>query len=263
MELNLERFSPAKAELHALVEKAQLVTKDSSPAEVHEMRSLLRSTRTGITKTGKAMREDAIKFQKDVIAKEKELVGIIESEEERIAAIEDDMERARLREERKAVLPQRKERLEAIGDGIFETDDHILDMDGPEFEGYCNLRMANKNEGDRLTLEAEKRKVEEELLKLQREKEAQEREERARQFERERVEREERDRQVREQEDKESAERKAKMEREALEREERYQEFPSRHGVTIDSLKNSTEYIVIRTASEIMLYKQVDTFKIK
>ncbi len=77
MNLDIEKFSPTKAELHSLAEKASLITNESSFDEIHAMRMKLRNTRTAIAKTGKLLREDAIKFQRDVIEKEKELIAII------------------------------------------------------------------------------------------------------------------------------------------------------------------------------------------
>lgn len=190
MELNIEKFSPAKAELQGLVQKAKLVTKESSEEEIHEMRKILRSTRTSITGTGKTMREDAVKFQKDVIAKEKELVAIISPEEDRIAAIEDELEIKKQREARQAILPQRKARIEAIADNeLMPGDEVLLDMESTDFEGYLNERVAAKNRKEQEEIDAEKRKLDEERAKLDREKELHEAEERGRREAQEKAER--------------------------------------------------------------------------
>jgi hypothetical protein len=265
MELEIEQFNPTKAQLTLLVEESKgLNLTDPFDREqlrkVKDARLNLRDARVAITKTGKALREDALKFQKEVIAKEKELIAIVETEETRLTQIEEQAEKAVERKARIELLPHRQERLAAIGDGIFETDDHLLDMDGPEFEAYCNERVAAKNETDRQRIEAEKRAIDEEKARIEREKEMRQREENARAEERERREREEKETQERNEREKVQAEKRANEEQEKLEREELYQLFLMKHGYAESSKE---EFHLENSEGEVRLYKLVGVFKTK
>lgn len=68
---------------------------------VESARKELKNKRVEIEKVSKGMRESAVKFQKAVISREKELVTLIEPEENRLMKIEDDIwdQKERLREE--------------------------------------------------------------------------------------------------------------------------------------------------------------------
>lgn len=194
--LSLDQFDPTVQQLNEMVAAAQAIDPSDIKA-VHEQRMQLKTARVAITKKGKEMRDDANKFAKAVIAKEKELIGIIEPEELRLKEVEDAEKQRKEREDRLAILPTRKDRLAAIGDQVEVTDDELLDMDAEQFEVYYNRRLADKNEAERAALEEQKRQQEEEQRKLDAEKEAREREERARQEERERAEREAKEREER------------------------------------------------------------------
>lgn len=179
-DLNIEKFSPTKAELSSMAAEASKITEASSPAEVKDMKSRLSKTRIDITKFGKGMREDALAFQKAVIAKEKELIAIISPEEERLDQILEQQEKQRILDERREFLPRRRERLTAIGDKIEVSDEELLEMDGTQFEGYFNQRMAAKNEADRQAIEDAKALEGQEEREKKRKQEIDEAEERGR-----------------------------------------------------------------------------------
>ena len=259
MDLNIEKFSPAKADLVNLAEKAKLITKESPLEEIHEVHATLRSTRTSITKTGKVMREDAIAFQKAVIAKEKELIALIEPEENRITAIEEEIEIAKEREERKALLPQRKARLEAIDKDLLGliSDEEILDMDSTAFEGYLNAAHAEKNRAEQEKIDAEKAKIEAEKAALAREKEMQERDVGVRHEERERAEREAKEANERhEREAKEKSDREAREKAEA-EQSERFEGFLAGLGITD---QNREQFTFEHTDSSVIIWKKIGEF---
>ncbi len=104
--LSLAEFVPAKADLISLVEQAKK-TDMANPEAVHEVRILLRDARVNVTKRGKELREGALKFQKDVIAKEKELVAIIEPEEQRLKTADEEFKLKAEMEKRRDELPSR------------------------------------------------------------------------------------------------------------------------------------------------------------
>jgi hypothetical protein len=163
-ELNLEKFNPTVAELTRLVEITKTIKEvdinDKNQLKiVHDNRIVLRDARNTIAKTGKALRENALTFQKAVITKEKELIAIIEPEEDRLKAIEEEAEAKKQRALRLAILPQRLEKLESIKDGIPFSEEDILAMDDEEFTSYFNKRQSDKNEADRLAIKKEQDKL--------------------------------------------------------------------------------------------------------
>lgn len=89
IETELQKFEVSPESLKALVEPVKGLTIASledrdNYVKVRESRLMLKSKRVEIEKSGKALRENAIKFQRAVIAREKELIDIIEPEEQRL-----------------------------------------------------------------------------------------------------------------------------------------------------------------------------------
>jgi hypothetical protein len=185
----LEKFDPTTETLTQMVANTACIREvditDKAQLEVvHNARIELKKTRVQIEKKGKELRDDANKFSKAVIAKEKELIAIIEPEEDRLKTIEEEAEALVVRKEREERLPARILRLRDIGDGVEVADDFLLSLDSTAFEGYFNDRVAKKNEADRLKADADRRANEAEASRLQAEKDAREREDKAREEER-------------------------------------------------------------------------------
>ena len=265
MDLSLENFSPTKAELTKIAEESKsLVLPDpfdtAQYRRVKDAKTNLVHVRNDITKTGKSIRDKAIAYQKAVIKLEGELVKIISPEEDRLGYILAAADLAIERKARVELLPHRKERLAAIGDGLFENDDHLLDMDGATFESYVNQRTAEKNEADARKLADDRRKIDEEKAELARKQELAEAEERGRKQAAERAEQEEKDRQARAQREKEDAERKAREAKDALEKESRYRHFLADNGYN-DSNKDT--FHVERVGDDVRLYRLVGILTIK
>lgn len=165
--LNIEKFSPKVAELKELVAVSKDITakdlKDKNQLEVvKRCRIDLGKARIEIEKTGKSLRDEANAFNKAVLTKQKELIGIVQPEENRLKAIENEAKDLEIREQRLEQLPERKERLDAIGDPCREPDENILEMGDLEFEGYYNKRVADKNNSDKEALETQRIREEEE-----------------------------------------------------------------------------------------------------
>lgn len=157
-------FDPSIAELTKVVEAtSKIVVSDLSDdgqiAAVHDARISLRDIRVRVQKYGKSLREDALKHQRAIIEREKELIAIISPEEERLSALEEEANAIKERAARAALLPIRREQLASIRDGLEESDETILSMDGNAFIVYFNERVAAKNERDRLNLEEERVKL--------------------------------------------------------------------------------------------------------
>lgn len=268
--LNIEKFDPTAAQLHELVALPVDLTdplNEDSVKAAHEKRMKLREARVAITKTGKAMREDALKFQKDVIAKEKELVAIVEPEEARLQEFEDKAAVLKEREARKAALPMRREQLRDIDPEAEKTttDEAILDMDATGFKEHLNQVLAAKNKREADALAAQKaeqdarqaeldRKEREAAEKEAREKAAAEAAEKARAEERARIEREAAEKAERE---KREAEAKAKAEAEAaakLAADQKYQAFLTEHNYTPE---RAYLYRIERTDKKVFLFEKV------
>lgn len=149
---SIEKFSPAKAEVMRVVGEAKSVD-ITNIEQVHEKRIALRDTRIDIAKSGKMLRENALKFQKDVIAIEKELIDMLTPDEERLDAIEAEHKLRIEMEKRRVELPNRLAGLSAIGDNVTITDDELLKMNDNDFNVYRLMRIENKLTADRIAFE--------------------------------------------------------------------------------------------------------------
>lgn len=162
--LTIASFVPQVAELKALAKRASVVNlKDLT--QVHDVRIELRDARVNITKQGKELRDGAVKFQKDVITKEKELVAIIEPEEERLQKAEEELKLKAEMETRRAELPSRIAALATVGDELPIDEAEILAMDDTEFNEYRLRRIDAKLEKDRQMHEEKVRKDEDDRRK--------------------------------------------------------------------------------------------------
>lgn len=95
--------SKLEGELVALAAKSADIVEIKNAAareQCHSAMMALANTRTSITKTGKAARDDANAFSKAVIAEEKRLVDLIEPEESRLRGLRDGWDEAREAEKR-------------------------------------------------------------------------------------------------------------------------------------------------------------------
>lgn len=275
-ELNIEKFDPTVADLKQLVEiTSQVVVTDiNDKAQIDAVKNnriILRDTRVRITRRGKELREDALKFQKAVIAKENELIEIIKPEETRLKKIEEEVMAQKERAERIALLPMRKEELIKLGIQI--SDEVLVELDAVEFKSLCNTKIAEKNEATRLENEKRGLELKEKEDALRREKDTLEREEKARQEERGKAEQKEKDRiehekfeaerekqrLAQEQYDREIRE---KAEKEALEKREVFIAYLKSLGWTEE---NKDEYLLQYSQDklEVKVYKLMGVFNEK
>lgn len=95
----------ARKELTALVKKSAAIREVKNTAgrdECHGAAMVLVKARITIQNTGKAARDDATKFSKAVIAKEKELIAITQGEEDRLLTLRNAWDEARAAEKAEA-----------------------------------------------------------------------------------------------------------------------------------------------------------------
>lgn len=275
--MDLNQFDPTVAELNALVAKSSTIVKidlndKAQLTMVKENRIALRDARIAIEKKGKELRDDANKFAKAVISKEKELIAIVEPEEDRLKLIEEEAKKTKEREDRLEFLPQRKEQLAKIDDGIVIDDFELLEMDSDKFQGYLNKRISDKNEKVRLDLERREGEVKRAEDQKKRDAEIAEREEQARKDERERQERLQKQKEEQAEKDRKAEEdRKAReeqerldkiqREKEKLEKEKGYQDFLASCGWTEEK---QSEFWIQRDLDTgmVRVYKLVGELKI-
>ena len=265
--LTIDVFVPIIAELNELKTKAEAVDITDLKA-TKEMRLELKSKRVEVVKKMKAYRDDANAFSKLVIVKEKELVGIIAPAEDKFKQIEAQIEHDKEMELRKAVLPERKEKLTKLEDSIEVTDEKILEMDGAGFQEYYNQRLADKNEADRSEIARVQAEQAEKEQALENEKIAREREDKARKEGAKKAKQDAKDKadkiladaKAKEQKEKDDAEQAKKDEAEKKakrERADRYKAFRTEHGYTEETRADYWEDV---KGDTVTLYKKVGTF---
>lgn len=141
-------FDPGKARLITIkneVAKVQVDPKKATKEDyelVVDTRKKLVKVRTSLAKIGKSEREQALKYQRDVIAYERELTSVLAPEEARIKKLEDDIKLERLREVRKDAIKELLVKLKKLGDGVEITEEELLLMDTNTFDNYYAQRVA-------------------------------------------------------------------------------------------------------------------------
>lgn len=231
-----------------------------------EIQRELQKTRTRIEKIGKFLREDFTRKGKEVIAKEKELIAIIQPHEERLKRLADELELAKEVEYRKSQFNTRSERLATLG--YILTAEENEKMDDVGFEAFFqNVVIENNNRKERELFEREA-KIKEIEDSQKREAEMKAREERVRKEAEEKAEREIAEANAR-------AERAAQMERDKIvyegvernrkEAEEKkkleadiaYQMFLESHGYTEET---RGDFHLSHIGKTVIIYKLLGTF---
>jgi len=263
-DLEIVKFNPTREFLVEIAEQYKwLKIKDTEDKEWFEMvktaRKDLQQKRLDIAKFGKAMREKAFKFQKDVIAEEKSLIAIIEPVE---IFLQDEEMRIKQEievEKRKNILPDRKTELERHS--IIADDDKILAMTSDEFNKFVQDKREEKIQEAEKKIAEEKKALEEIQLKKIREEEL----EKARKEWEEKAKIETEARLKKEQEEKEAREKqviideqnKKKAEQEKLEKQKKYQKWLE------DNNYNEDDYFIANHLDRKVMYKKVSEFLIK
>jgi hypothetical protein len=109
-------FQATRERLLVLASESARITEITGPdgyKECHARRMVLKTTRVEIQKVAKDARDDAVKFQKAIIGKEKELIDLIEPEERRLQELQEavDKEAQRKKDEEARI---ERERVEAV-----------------------------------------------------------------------------------------------------------------------------------------------------
>lgn len=245
----LQEFDPYVSEINTWVDTSKAIEsvdiEDKEQVEnFKKVKKNLQQLRISIQRTGKALREEALKYQKAVVSKEKEYISLIEPEENRMKALEVEMKLQQDKKDRLAILPQRKQHLASIEDGVEVSDEELLGMTDVQFQFYYQKRFKDKNEAQRLENERRQRELDEEAERLENERKTQEREAQARIDERNRIDREQKEAQER-----------VRAEKEKLQKEESFQKFLKDNGYEGEG--ESKEMILKDYGDCVILYKFV------
>jgi hypothetical protein len=166
--LEIKEFSVKESELMSLVACTENVTKEAGEVEIKKHIKILRGAQIEVEKEGKLLRDGANKFRTWVIEKENALTDIVEPELQRLGTLASEIAQDKLKEQRLASLPIRRDRLSALE--FTGTDEFILSFDDADFETHINELIAEKNERTRQDLERRERDIKEKEEKALEEK---------------------------------------------------------------------------------------------
>lgn len=145
---------------------------------VREHRIKLKNARVSIRKDGKTLREPAIEWQRKVIAREDQLVAIVENEESRLAKLEDQYDkwqeeiRVRKAREEQEFIQNRQNQLAQFGADHDAYELKIMaEEDFQALLGHAEAEWQKEQERKRIEQEETERKRREEEERLQRERE--------------------------------------------------------------------------------------------
>lgn len=182
----LQKFNLADAAIMKLSDQYMVLKtnglKDTKAyAAVHEARMDIKGRRVDVQKKGKELREDAIAFQKAVIAEEKRLIGLLQPIEDHLEAEENKVndEKARIKreaEEKEAARIQA--RVNVLFDygckfngvdysmnGLSMSQSRVKEAPDEDFQSFClKIQAMIDAENDRKAAEEQKRKEEAERL---------------------------------------------------------------------------------------------------
>lgn len=124
--------------------------------------------RVEITKQCKALRDWAVKYQKEVIEYEKWLIAEVEPAEKKLKAMEDEIKEMNEIEKRKKILP---DRMSEVSRNWFTADpEEILKMNSDQFNQWIVDQRVAKLFADKEKFEEEKRNFEADKLALEKER---------------------------------------------------------------------------------------------
>lgn len=243
-----------------------------------EIMKELQKTRKQINDIGLFLRADFTAKGKMVIAKEKELLGIIVPEEDRLKKIEADEKLAVEMAYRKSQLPDRMKKLEKYGSA---TEEFLNDLDDEQFNLYLNDTREQWNLAEERKLEEQRKEVEKAQNEIAIQAKMKEAEEKGKKEAEERTAKELAEAKQRAEQAEATAKRNAEIEvennkqkeiqesiarvvkeaeeKKKMEADETFKTFLENNGCTED---NKAEFKVIREGGEIKLYKLVATMPV-
>jgi len=159
---DLTKFEITCEDLKKEVKKTSDITVDNLEDKVQIERAKrgridLRNIEIDIEKQGKGYRDVFTKVNKDIMAKQKELLEITSPEVSRLKDFEDKAKAIEIRKEREKLIPYRVGKLNEV-DNITD-DETLLEMDDKQFGEYLMEKTEEKNEKERLAKEEAEREI--------------------------------------------------------------------------------------------------------
>lgn len=162
----LTKFQITKEELELKVAETKDITVDNLEDKVQIERAKrnridLRNIEIDIEKQGKGYRDIFTKVNKDIMAKQNELLAITSPEVDRLKDFEDKAKALETRKEREMLLPYRVGKLKEV-DNITD-DEALLEMDDKQFGEYLMEKTNEKVEKERLVKEEADREAQKQI----------------------------------------------------------------------------------------------------
>lgn len=160
--LNLDIFKPWEPKLLSLVDLYKdLTIKDLDDNEGYdEVKAAIKDCtthRTSIVADGKALRSEALLFQKTVIAREKELLSITSVLEEKLKNEKSHIDEERILRDRMELLPSRKLDLSEID--IIIDDKELLLMSPEQYREFYNNKKLQYLESKEAKIKEEQEEI--------------------------------------------------------------------------------------------------------
>lgn len=160
MDSSIIEFDYTKEALEDIAKEANGID-TSSIEDVKTMLKVLVRVRTTISKQGKSFRDTANAYNKSVLEKEKEYLGIVAPVESEMKQILDDEKEREIKKERELLLPEKKKQLEVIKYKCKElSDDDILNMSDEEWNEYLGSQLDFNIQENQRKIDVENREKE-------------------------------------------------------------------------------------------------------
>lgn len=244
--LELQKFDKGKAELTKLANsyknlKIEDINDDFGYEQVKRAKDDLVKERGLLERLGKSMRDNFTKVNREIMKKQKDIIGIVEPVElelkSKLKAIDDE----KIKLQRMNYLEDKKNSLKEID--LELLDDEILSYSDGEFITFFNEKKTEY-------LEAKQQKIDDTEKKIQEDKDRKEFEKQAKIDADKRA---KRDLEDEKQNEKEADE----MEKIKLKAKKEFQEFLKDNGYTNE---NKDEFYLKREDNKVILYKKVNEF---
>lgn len=262
-QFEIQEFDPTLEQVKEVVDQAKEIAlrwiqSDEDYNIVKRSRLDLRNMRIAVEKAWKEMRDEANKYAKAVIAKERSYTDLMEEWESVLKKIEKEYDLKLEMEKRRETLPQRLEELKKIW--IELTEDQILMMDFDQFNAFIKDKRLEQLEAQEL--ERQKKIDEENRIKKEQEDAAEKKRIAEEAAERSRIETEQRIK--KEQEEKERKERERlqaikdaeEKEKADLEKKRKYNKWLEENNFNAETdkvEKNGNKMIIYRKVSEFLI----------
>jgi len=242
---NLEVFNEIRSKLNTLVEtnkglKINGVEDKEGYDKVKQAKNELRKEEIELEKLAKSERQQALEWQRGIIALEKDLKAItspvIEDYKEQLQKVDEE----KAREDRKVLLPDRKKQLEEINYSL--NDEDILNYDEKQWADFYNkIKLEYLEIKDKERIEKERKEQEEKRIEEAKEKAV----------------KEEQDRQA-QKILQEEADKKAKQEEQL--KDAKMKDWLKDNGVDINDIDS---YVIKNKEDKLVLYKKISELTIK